>query len=56
MEFYRNVEEAITGYMPVTRGKLMSTHCFVVAIFAGDTEPIKSHCATDMVQKEAELS
>ena len=42
-EFYRDSEEAIPEYMPVSRGNLMLTHCFVDVNHAGDTETRRSH-------------
>ena len=41
-EFYRDASEAIPGNMPPSRGNLMSTHCFVDANHAGDTETRRS--------------
>jgi hypothetical protein len=41
-EFYRDAEEAIPGNMPKPRGNLMTTHCFVDANHAGDTETRRS--------------
>jgi hypothetical protein len=41
-EFYREAEEAIPGNMPKPRGNGMSTHCFVDANHAGDTETRRS--------------
>ena len=41
-EFYRDAEEAIPGNMTVARGNFMSTHCFVGANHAGDTETRQS--------------
>jgi hypothetical protein len=41
-EFYRDAEEAIPGNMPTPRGNLMTTHCFVDANHAGDTETRRS--------------
>ncbi len=41
-EFYRDAREAIPGNMPKPRGKSMSTHCFVDANHAGDTETRRS--------------
>jgi hypothetical protein len=41
-EFYRDASEAIPENMPTDRGNLMSTHCFVDANHAGDTETRRS--------------
>ena len=41
-EFYRYAEEAIPGNIPVARGNFMSTHCFVDANHAGDTDTRQS--------------
>jgi hypothetical protein len=41
-EFYRDAEEAIPPNMPKPRGLHMSTHCFVDANHAGDTETRRS--------------
>ena len=41
-EFYRDASEAIPGNMPKHRGNCMSTHCFVDANHAGDTETRRS--------------
>jgi hypothetical protein len=41
-EFYRDAEEAIPENKPEPRGKSMSTHCFVDANHAGDTETRRS--------------
>jgi hypothetical protein len=41
-EFYRDASEAIPGNMPAPRGNCMSTHCFVDANHAGDTETRRS--------------
>ena len=41
-EFYRDAEEAIPTNMPKARGNVMSTHCFVDANHAGDTETRRS--------------
>jgi hypothetical protein len=41
-EFYRDAEEAIPENKPVPRGNDMSTHCFVDANHAGDTETRRS--------------
>jgi hypothetical protein len=41
-EFYRDATEAIPGNMPTARGNFMSTHCFVDANHAGDTETRRS--------------
>ena len=41
-EFYRDASEAIPGNMPKPRGNGMSTHCFVDANHAGDTETRRS--------------
>jgi hypothetical protein len=41
-EFYRDASEAIAGNMPLPRGNCMSTHCFVDANQAGDTENRRS--------------
>jgi hypothetical protein len=41
-EFYRDAEEAIPRNRPKPRGKGMSTHCFVDAKHAGDTETRRS--------------
>ena len=41
-EFYRDAREAIPNNMPAPRGKSMSTHCFVDANHAGDTETRRS--------------
>jgi hypothetical protein len=41
-EFYRDAREAIPGNMPKPRGNPMSTHCFVDANHAGDTETRRS--------------
>ena len=37
-EVYRDTEEALPPNMPKPIGKCMSTHCFVDANHAGDTE------------------
>ena len=42
MGFYRNSEEAIPRNMAVEKCKFMSTHCFVDANHAGDTETRQS--------------
>jgi hypothetical protein len=41
-EFYRDASEAIPENKPEPRGKSMSTHCFVDANHAGDTETRRS--------------
>jgi hypothetical protein len=41
-EFYRDAKEAIPTNMPKPRGNVMSTHCFVDANHAGDTENRRS--------------
>jgi hypothetical protein len=41
-EFYRDASEAIPGNMPAPRGNSMTTHCFVDANHAGDTETRRS--------------
>jgi hypothetical protein len=41
-EFYRDAKEAIPNNMPTPRGNCMSTHCFVDANHAGDTETRRS--------------
>jgi hypothetical protein len=41
-EFYRDAEGAIPENKPEPRGKSMSTHCFVNANHAGDTETRRS--------------
>ncbi len=41
-EFYRDAKEAIPENMPKPRGNCMSTHCFVDANHAGDTETRRS--------------
>ena len=41
-EFYRDASEAIPGNMPKPRGNSMSTHCFVDANHASDTETRRS--------------
>jgi hypothetical protein len=41
-DFYRDAEEAIPGNMPKPRGNIMSTHCFLDANHAGDTETRRS--------------
>jgi hypothetical protein len=41
-EFYREASEAIPTNMPTARGNCMSTHCFVDANHAGDTETRRS--------------
>jgi hypothetical protein len=41
-EFYRDASEAIPSNMPAPRGKHMTTHCFVDANHAGDTETRRS--------------
>jgi hypothetical protein len=41
-EFYRDASEAIPSNMPAPRGKCMTTHCFVDANHAGDTETRRS--------------
>ena len=41
-EFYRDAREAIPNNMPTARGKSMSTHCFVDANHAGDSETRRS--------------
>ncbi len=41
-EFYRDASEAIPSNMPVPRGKYMTTHIFVDANHAGDTETRRS--------------
>jgi hypothetical protein len=41
-DFYRDAEEAIPGNMPPPRGNVMSTHCFLDANHAGDTETRRS--------------
>jgi hypothetical protein len=41
-EFYRDASEAIPTNMPTARGNCMSTHCFVDANHAGDTETRRS--------------
>ena len=38
MEFYRDADKAIPGNIPVARGNFMSTHCFVDANHAGNTD------------------
>ena len=37
-----NAKEAIPGNIPVARGNFMSTHCFINANHAGDTETRQS--------------
>jgi hypothetical protein len=41
-EFYRDAKESIPTNMPKPRGNVMSTHCFVDANHAGDTENRRS--------------
>ena len=41
-DFYRDAKEAIPGNMPKPRGNVMSTHCFVDANHASDTETRRS--------------
>ena len=41
--FYKDSKEAIPENIPVSRGNFMSTHCFVDANNAGDTETRLSH-------------
>ena len=42
-EFYRDDKEEIPGNITVSRGNVMSTHFFVDANHAGDTETRRSH-------------
>ena len=45
-EFYRDSKESIPGNIPVARGNFMSTHCFIDANHAGDTETRQSQTGT----------